>query len=119
MLDRIPETDWKLFRKLRELALERFCDRILREVGSLASDSAKTSHERYLQVYRFIDQSDEDVARLFNDARRSQALMQLALMCSHKLLTPAEIAGFTVATRDRLAVIAELCGEPPHTRKEK
>ena len=28
----IKESDWKVFRKLREVALERYCERVLKEV---------------------------------------------------------------------------------------
>jgi hypothetical protein len=40
----IKESDWKVFRKLRELALERFCQRVLEEVRVLL-DKGIGSHE--------------------------------------------------------------------------
>ena len=48
----IPEADRKLFRQVRELALERFCRRVLAEVAELSDDPQKSSHERYLAVLR-------------------------------------------------------------------
>ena len=51
----ISEPDWKLFRQLQPLALERFCQRVLEEVGRLAADTGKTSHERYLAVLKLIE----------------------------------------------------------------
>jgi len=32
MSQRIPESDWKVFRKLRGKALERFCERVLSDI---------------------------------------------------------------------------------------
>ena len=50
----LPEVDWKAFRKLREAALERFCERILGEVSQIVSEPEKTSHARYLAAYELI-----------------------------------------------------------------
>jgi hypothetical protein len=54
MTRQIPESDWKIFRQLHPVALERFCERTLSEVGRLASDTGKSAHERYLAVFRLI-----------------------------------------------------------------
>jgi hypothetical protein len=74
MLPSISEADWKVFRQLRPVALERFCERALAEVGRLASDPNKTSHERYLSVFRLIERRDRELADAFDDPRRSTAL---------------------------------------------
>ncbi|MES2790527.1 MAG: hypothetical protein V4719_13025 [Planctomycetota bacterium] len=64
----IPEADWKLLSKLKPLALDRLCRRILDEIGAVAADS-KSSHERYLAIYTLVQKSDEEVADLFNELR--------------------------------------------------
>jgi hypothetical protein len=46
----ISEADWKVFRRLRPIALERFCERVLSEIGQTASESGKGAHERYLAL---------------------------------------------------------------------
>lgn len=74
----LPEPDWKAFRKLREIALERFCERVLGEIGTIASIGETSYHERYLKIYRLIDQRDDELARAFSDPRRSRAILQLA-----------------------------------------
>jgi len=42
---RIPERDWKVFRELRALALERFCQRVLAEVAGVSGDESHSFHE--------------------------------------------------------------------------
>ena len=42
-----PEADWKTFRELREVALDRYCRDVLKEVQQIASDKALTHHERF------------------------------------------------------------------------
>ena len=39
-----PESDWRIFRTLRELALERFCKRVLEEVQPLLESVSRTDH---------------------------------------------------------------------------
>jgi hypothetical protein len=50
MTREISESDWKLFRQFHPLALERFCEQVLADLGRLASDPGKSAHERYLAV---------------------------------------------------------------------
>ena len=57
----LPESDWKAFRKLRGLALERFCDRVLAEIGSVTSNAERTSHSRYLSTYELIQERDDQL----------------------------------------------------------
>ena len=99
MLDRIPEADWKIFRRLRGLALERFCERVLAEIDGLRTDSLQSSHERYVQIYRLIERRDQELAQTFDNPRRSVAIMQLAALCHHRLLNEDEFLGFSEVTR--------------------
>jgi hypothetical protein len=91
----IKESDWKLFRKVRELALERFCQRVLDEVGVITSAASPNAHERYLSIYRLMRERDKELAEAFNAPRRSAALMQLCIMARHELLTEQELAQFS------------------------
>ena len=95
----LPESDWKTFRKLREVALERFCERILAEVGRIASGAKRTSHARYLAAYALIQERDDQIARAFNDSRRSVAAMQLAAMMSLDLIRRDELQYFSLRTQ--------------------
>lgn len=99
MEDRMCESDWKHFRKLRTVALDRFCQRVLDEIGRLAQDSSKGSHERYLEVYRRLQERDKQLADMFDDVRRSTALLQLARIQSEQLLTDEEFAQFSEGLR--------------------
>src|SRR5260370_40958759 len=104
----LRESDWKQFRQLQALALERFCQRVLDEVGELASDTDKSSHERYLAVYRLLRDRDEQLADAFNNPRRSSALVQLARIQAAGLLTEEEFARFSDRARASVEVFLEL-----------
>jgi hypothetical protein len=100
MRERIPERDWKLFTKLREVALERFCERTLDEMKQLIASSSASHYERYLAIFKVVDRQDTELARLFDDFRRSTAIVQLAAMRARKLITDEELATFTAETRE-------------------
>ena len=102
-----PESDWKLFRRLQGLALERFCKRVLEEVEPLAGNAARTYHERYLDVFRLLKERDRELARAFDDPRRSRMIHQLVAMHALGLLEPGELAGFTARTRTTVDVLAK------------
>ena len=99
----IKESDWKLFRDVRAKALELFCERALTDLLPLISREGKTWHERYLDVYRLIDERDDTIAKIFNDFRRSTALLQLKLMHEAGFVTKDEAERFSPEAREWLA----------------
>jgi len=65
----VPESDWKGFRELRELALERFCKRVFAELEPLVQNVSRTYYERYLDVFHLLKERDRELARAFDDPR--------------------------------------------------
>jgi hypothetical protein len=104
----IHEPDWKVFRQLQPLALDRFCQRVLAEVGRLAADANKSHHERYLAVFKLLQGRDKELADAFNDPRRSTALVQLARIQFHELLSAEEFARFSPETRASVETFLEI-----------
>src|SRR5262245_54259793 len=90
----IKESDWKIFKGLREIALERFCERILDEVARISSDSTKTKHERYLAIYQLLRERNKEIDPIFDYLRRSTAVRQIWAFRSHDLLTEQELRQF-------------------------
>jgi hypothetical protein len=99
------EADWRVLRQLEPVALERVCQRVLSEIGRLASDTEQGAHERYLEIYQLLRRRDSELARIFNGLRRSNALIRLACMHSHELLRSDELARFSPETREALLAI--------------
>src|SRR6185369_11069802 len=67
MANEIKESDWKLFRQLHPVALERFCERVLAEVQAAVTDTSECSHDRYLKLFDLVRERDKTIGRLFND----------------------------------------------------
>jgi len=104
----IPESDWKIFRDLRPVALNRLCEEILTDVRRQTDRPGKTAHEKYLALYKLLHQRDKDIARAFNDFRRSTALAQLGIIHSQGLFTAEELQRFSPMTREILALYAPI-----------
>jgi hypothetical protein len=92
---RIAESDWKKFKRVRTLALERFSQRDLDDSGRILGEESATAHERYLELYRLIQERDREMAETFNDLRRSTASFCLRLMWQHGLVTAGEVSEFS------------------------
>jgi hypothetical protein len=106
-MSRFPESDWKVFRQLRELALQRFCQRVLIEVEKISSDPTASFHDRYLRVYRLLQGRDRELGDAFNAPRRSTAMVQLVIIKAQRLLEPEELARFTAPTRETVAALTD------------
>jgi len=91
----ITEKDWRVFKGLRKLALERFCDRVLSDIASIGSDETRSKHERYLAIYRLVDERDSEIETIFAYLRRSTAFRQIRSFRSNGLLTGEELRQFS------------------------
>jgi hypothetical protein len=103
----VPESDWKVFRELQQRALERFCKRTLEEVQTILGQGSQSHHNRYLDVFRLLQTRDDELARAFNDARRSRMIIQLVAMHSYGLLEANELERFTERTRATIKFLAK------------
>jgi len=102
----IPESDWKIFRQLHSVALDRYCQRLLHDVEQITADSGRPAHQRYLDLDNLLDRRQREMCQAFDDLRRSTALIQLAIIYSLGMITEEEIARFTPETRDTISFLA-------------
>ncbi len=101
------ESDWKIFRKVREPALERYCERVLHELDRISSDVSRSHHERYLDVFQFLRDRDELLVRAFDAPSRSRMQEQLAAMHALGLLEADDLARFAPDVQERIVAMAE------------
>jgi hypothetical protein len=100
MPNNFSETDWKILSRLKPLALDRLCQRILGKSGDIITRAQQgRQHDSYLDLYRYIHESDETMSRCFDDFKRSQALAILTNWRLEKLITDEEFAAFSPDTR--------------------
>jgi len=104
----IPESDWRTFRELRTVALERFCQRVLDDVARISADTTRNSHDRYLEIYKLTRERDKDLTQAFDDPRRSQMIQQLSTLHSMDLLEPEELSQFTPSTQEVISFLTQV-----------
>jgi len=104
----IKESDWKTFRRLRQLALERYCQRVLEDVQRVIEKGEEGNHERYLKLWKLLQSRDETIGVAFDDPRRSRAIIQLLNIVAENLLTEAELNQFSDDLRGRIKAIRSL-----------
>jgi len=98
----IPERDWKLLRELAPVALNRFCETVLRRATAIAADTTSTPHDRYGRLYDLIKQQDREVAIMFDDHKRSTAFMKIIAIHVRKMFTEEEFGRFSEDTRQKV-----------------
>lgn len=108
MSSHIPESDWQRFKEVREVLLERFCAQALNKLAGVARTTEGTAHQRYLRAYKLIQDRDKELARAFNDFRRSTAVMQLGIMRRMKLLTDEDLKLFSEPTQTQILGMASI-----------
>ncbi len=99
MLGHIPESDWRHFKRVHEVLLERFCQRTLDDLAAMLRAREGSAHEQYRRAYQFLEERDEEMSRAFDDFRRSTAVMQLAIMRRMGLLSDDELSVFSERTQ--------------------
>lgn len=106
MNDRIKESDWKIFKELRPLALERYCEQVMKDVDKIIHKE-EDAHERYIEMYKIVHDGDKKLARMFDGFSRSKALDQLVMYYHNGLLIDEEIAQLSDETREEILAILE------------
>jgi hypothetical protein len=101
----IPEADWKVLRRVHQQALERYCERVLAEIERVTGNTVQSAHQRYLDIFKIVEKRDHEMARVFDDLRRSNALTMLARMRSEGLLMADEFSVLTPETRDAIQLL--------------
>lgn len=106
----ILESDWRAFRRLHARALEEFCSRTLDDLRALTNDDGRTALERYRAADALWEKRDRELARVFDDYRRSTAVMQLGIMLGCDLVTEEDLAPFSERTRESARFLAGRSG---------
>ena len=73
----MKESDWKVFKQIKDKAIELFCSRALREFEAVITNENDHLHDRYLRLYKLVRDRDKKMGRLFDDHSRSKAILQL------------------------------------------
>ncbi len=101
----IKESDWKFLRQVHKIALDRFCEKVLRELEHIASDRSRSSHQKYLDISAHLQKRDREIAKYFDPLKRSNAFLMIAGLKHQGIMTDEELSLFSPETRDTVDVI--------------
>ena len=73
----MKESDWKIFKRIKDNAINNFCTNTLAELGEVINDDNQSAHERYLLNYKLVINRDKQMGLLFDGQSRSKAPLQL------------------------------------------
>lgn len=95
-----PESDWKTLSRLKPLALDRLCQRILMTSEDIIVRVKEGGyHSAYLELFKHVQTNDKRLSNCFDDWKRSQAFFILANWRKEKLLSDEEFSAFSEETR--------------------
>lgn len=97
----MTESDWKIFKKIKEKAMDRYCALCFAEFREVIDDHSKSLHERYLLNYQLVQDRDKKMARLFDGHSRSMAWLQLLAIRSEGLADEELLSKLTEDFREQ------------------
>ena len=101
----ILEKDWKKIRAMKDEKLNAVCANILDEINQVIRNKEENNHKAYLKIWDIVNTRDKDVADMFNDLKRSNAVYKLALWYKNGYLTEKELTVFSDETRSIINVL--------------
>ena len=90
----ITEADWKLWKKVVDIAYPRFCEQTLDEISRVIG-SKEDVFDRYDKVKVILKNADKKLEEAFGPVRRSTALEQLAYAVAEGMVTREELTQFS------------------------
>lgn len=106
-MNKIPESDWMLLRKLKEEKLALACEKAFERFIDIIENRGSESHKAYLKLYEAVDDEDFKIARMFNDSRRRNARSKLANWYRYGVLNEGELLQFSERTQFSIRNMSE------------
>lgn len=99
------EKDWKYMRSIEKELLHTLCSRINDKAVEIATKASGNPHERYLELFTHIRESDKIVANCFNDWRRSTLRIRIFSLCAAGLLQDSHVEHLSENAQAWLAAV--------------
>ena len=96
----ITETDWKIFKSIREKAIETYCQRCLAEYQEII-DSDESAHNRYHLMYRSVENLDKQMEQIFQNLSRSKAILELTAIRGEELVDETLVSKLSPEWQER------------------
>ena len=101
----IQESDWKVFKELHPVALERYFMRAVAGMQRKLGNARLTNRERFWEVVEQAREDQKEVRETFDDYRRSTAVIHLMIMRREGLIKEEEMARFSEDLQERMKMM--------------
>ncbi|WP_220718282.1 hypothetical protein [Agarivorans litoreus] len=101
-MNSVPESDWKLFRKLQPELVDKVCEAVFLKVDALSKSRAGSQHHAYLKLFSLIQDEDLLIAKMFNDPKRSNVMFKIIELRRNDILSDEQFAQFSKDTQNRV-----------------
>ena len=95
----IPESDWKKIRDMKNQVLSISCNTIFEKIDQISCKRKDKEHESYLKLWKLLNKEDTKISIMFDDLKRSNAVMKLAIWKHNGLISDEKMAEFTNETQ--------------------
>ncbi|NIY91117.1 hypothetical protein [Vibrio diazotrophicus] len=82
------ESDWKVFCKIKQIAIEKYSEKQLISISDILSGDIISSSERLHMIAQLTKSAEKQIASIFDSHSRNSAPLQLMLMRREKLVEP-------------------------------
>lgn len=101
-MEHIKESDWKVFRNIQPVALDRFCQRTLEEVATWCAAETEDRYQQIQDVFAYLKERRRVLWDSLSDVRRSTAILQLVHMYNLGLVSNDELGRLSQETLDEV-----------------
>jgi len=101
-MENLPESDWEVFKGIRDDMFEALCSRINSKATKIINQKGKSQHEKYFKLNKHIRKSDKIVSKCFNDFNRSNLSLTLQTLRKEGVLADYHLESFSKATNEFL-----------------
>ena len=101
----ISEKDWKIIRSMKDRILNLACCRIMSNVSMIIENDKDNAHAKYLELWEMLTNEDNNIALMFDDLKRSNAITKLAKWKMHDLITDEEMLQFSKETQEKVRIL--------------
>ncbi len=108
------KSEKKIVRQVIETALQRDFEASIMEVdGIIRRWKSKKLDNRnaYQEIYRKVKENDKYIARMYNVITGSKYLLTMQGLLAHKVISEADLDGFSEKTRDNILKIMNILGD--------
>ncbi len=81
----MKESDWKVFKNIKEQAIKKYCTNVLDEFRDVIDDEKEHPHNKYLLLYKLMENRNKEMSLLFDHHSRSKAALQLIAIRAEEL----------------------------------